>query len=97
MTEAASTNASTVLPGTTAAELRASSAPAPQPVGEPADQRGRNDLGPDPGGKEQRDLRCVEAAAREPYRPERRLDADDEKARGVKRAEARTDGCCWPQ
>jgi YjbE family integral membrane protein len=74
------------------AERRHDAAPLTEPVGEDADQRRRDDFGPDPGGEQQGDLLRVETAAGEPHRPERQLDADDKKARRVERAEARADG-----
>jgi hypothetical protein len=55
----------------------------PDPVGERAERRGDDDLGPDGGGKHGGDLRRVEAAPGEPHRPERQLDADHQKRCGI--------------
>ena len=63
----------------------------PQPVGKAADQRRCDDLGPDPRSEEQSDLLRVKAAACKPHRPERGLDADDEKGRGIEQPEAGAD------
>ena len=57
----------------------------PEPVGQRADQRRRDDLGPDRRGKDERDLLRVEAASGEPHRPERQLYADHQKCRRIER------------
>jgi hypothetical protein len=44
-----------------------------------ADQRRRDDLGPDRRGENDGDLLRVETVSREPHRPERKLHADDKK------------------
>ena len=61
----------------------------PDPVGQRADRRCRDDLGPDRGREDAGNLLRVETVSGEPHRPERKLHADDEKCRRIERREAR--------
>ncbi len=66
--------------------------PPSEPVGQRPDRRRRRDLGPERGREHRRDLAHAEPLARQPHRPERRLHADDQKAREVEEGEARGRG-----